>query len=237
MRSARLLAVLVLVACKKPAAEPVRVAAAADLSRAFEELGPKLGAPVIFSFGASGLLSKQLVEGAPFDVFAAANASFVEAAVKAGACDAATVQPYARGRLAVWSKLGAVPLERLGDEQYTRIAIANPEVAPYGRAAKEALVSAGLWERVEQRLVFGENVRQALQLAQTGNVEAAVVADALVVGDANAAVVDSAMHPPLVQVIAVCVKGANRSGGDGFVKLVRSEEGQAVLKKFGFEPP
>jgi len=234
----RLVAVVLLLACNKPAAPaPVRVAAAADLSRAFEELGAKLGTPVTFSFGSSGLLSKQLSEGAPFDVFAAASASFVEAAVKAGACDAATVQPYARGRLAVWSKLGPVPLDELGDGKYQRIAIANPEVAPYGKAAKEALVAAGLWERVEQRLVFGENVRQTLQLAQTGNVEAAIVADALVFDAKEAVLVDPSKHQPLVQVLAVCTKGANRAGGEAFVKLVRSAEGLAVLKKYGFEPP
>lgn len=232
------LAVVLLLGCQRAAAPaPVRVAAASDLSRAFEELGPKLGAEVTFSFGASALLSKQLAEGAPFDVFAAASASFVDAAVKAGACDGATARPYARGRLAVWSKLGRVPLEELGDARYRHIAIANPEHAPYGRAAKEALVAAGLWERVEGRLVYGENVRQTLQLAQTGNAEVSLVALALVMNDGNAVLIDSARHAPIVQALAVCVKGANRAGGEAFSKLVLSNEGQAVLKRYGFEPP
>jgi molybdate transport system substrate-binding protein len=233
-----LLTLLLAAGCQKAAAPaPVRVAAAADLSRAFEELGAQLTPPPVFSFGSSGLLAKQLEQGAPFDVFAAADTAFVEAAVKAGACDGATAQPYARGRLAVWSKAGPVALEQLGDEKYRRIAIANPEVAPYGRAAKQALVSAGLWERVEGRLVYGENVRQTLQLAQTGNVEAALVAHALIFDAKEAVLVDAAKHQPLIQALVVCVHGQNRAGGEAFVQRVRSAEGEAVLKKYGFEPP
>ncbi|MBL8949786.1 MAG: molybdate ABC transporter substrate-binding protein [Myxococcaceae bacterium] len=237
MRLCLALTLAVLACSKRAEHQPVRVAAASDLTRAFEALGQKLGTPVTFSFGSSGLLSKQLVEGAPFDVFASANVAFVDSAVKAGVCDGATAQPYARGRLAVWSKAGPVMLEELGDEKLHHIAIANPEHAPYGKAAKEALIAAGLWERVEKRLVYAENIRQTLQLAETGNVEAAVVALALVKGDPHAVLVDAAKHQPLVQGIVVCTKGENRTGGEAFVKLVRSEEGQAVLKRYGFEPP
>ena len=232
-----LLTLLLFAGCQKEARAPVRVAAAADLSRAFEELGQQLSPPPVFSFGASGLLSKQLAEGAPFDVFAAANASFVQAAVKAGACDGATVREYARGRLAVWSQQGPVALSDLVDEKYRRVAIANPEVAPYGKAAKQALVSAGLWERLEGRLVFGENVRQTLQLAQTGNVEAAIVADALVYDAKEAVRIDPGLHEPLIQALVVCKNGGNRAGGEAFVKRVLSEEGAAVLEKYGFAPP
>jgi molybdate transport system substrate-binding protein len=236
MRTLFVALLFALAGCKaRVGAAPVRVAAAADLSRAFEELGKQVEPAPVFSFGSSGLLAKQLAEGAPFDVFAAANVAFVEQATRSGACGPA--ERFARGRLAVWTKTGGVALEALGEEQYARIAIANPEHAPYGQAAKEALVSAGLWERVEKRLVYGENVRQTLQLAQTGNVEAAIVARALVEADPHAVVVDGALHQPLTQAIAVCTHGENRAGGEAFVKRVRSAEGRAVLKKYGFEPP
>jgi len=226
---------LLLLACKSPGPGPVRVAAAADLSRAFEELGARLDPRPVFTFGASGLLAKQLAEGAPFDVFAAASEAYVEQAEKAGACEKG--ERFARGRLAVWTKEGGVALDALGDERFARIAIANPEVAPYGRAAKEALVAAGLWERVEKRLVYGENVRQALQLAQSGNVEAAIVADALVASYAQAVLVDETQHQAVVQAIAVCKHGTNRTGGEAFMKLVRSEPGLALLKQYGFGAP
>lgn len=230
-------ALMLLVGCKQGSTgpAPVRIAAAADLSRTFEELGRSMQPPPVFSFGSSGLLAKQLAQGAPFDVFAAANESFVEQAVQAGACEAP--QRYARGRIAVWTKSGGVKLEDLGDEKLLRIAIANPEHAPYGQAAKEALSAAGLWERVQPKLVLGENVRQALQLAQSGNVEAAIVAYGLVAGEKEAVLVDESRHQPLVQALSVCRHGQNRAGGEAFVKLVRSAQGQAVLKRYGFEPP
>ena len=229
---------VVFVACRKPdAPTPLRVAAASDLSRAFEELGRRLEPAPVFTFGSSGLLAKQLAGGAPFDLFAAANRGYVDDAVKAGACDGATARSYARGRLAVWSKAGPVKLDELRDEKHQSIAIANPDHAPYGRAAKEALASAGLWDAVEPRLVLGENIRQTLQLAQTGNVEVAIVALALVMDEPNAVRVDAAAHQPLIQALAVCRNGGNRAGAEAFAKLLESDQGRAVLAKYGFEPP
>jgi molybdate transport system substrate-binding protein len=238
-----LAAVLLLVACREkpaPAPAPVRVAAAADLTPVFEELSRGFEPKVELTFGSSGLLARQLKEGAPFDVFAAANVSFVDDAIKSGACDAATKRSYARGRLAVWTREGAaVPLEALGDERFKHIALANPEHAPYGQAAKEALASAGLWEKVEPRVVYADNVRAALQLAQTGNAEVALVAASLVSGqDAGAfTLVDEAKHKPLEQALVVCVHGANAAGGRAFADLVTSEKGRAVLGRYGFSPP
>jgi molybdate transport system substrate-binding protein len=233
-------ACMLLVACKREreaAIDPVRVAAASDLSGAFEALKTSFDGGLELSFGASGMLATQLAAGAPYDVFAAANTEYVEKAVKAGACDGATVQKYARGRLAVFSTSGAAKLEALGDERFKRIAIANPDTAPYGRAAKEALTAAGLWERVSARLVFGESVRQTLQLAQTGNVDAALVAHSLVMGSDKATLVDEQLHAPLLQAVALCKGGKNAEGGRRFIALLRSEQGVEVLKRYGLEPP
>ena len=241
-----------LVACRRapsPASEraPVRVAAAADLSSAFGELGRAFerdtGQPVVFSFGSTGLLAKQLREGAPFDLFAAASASFVDDVVAAGACDGSTKVAYARGRIALWSKRGGVaPPASLADvaaPRFKRVAIANPEHAPYGQAAREALVRAGVWAAVEPRLVLGENVRQALQLAETGNVEVAVVALSLVATDAvnPSLVVDEALHGPIDQALAVCNRGKRRDGGEAFGRYVTSEPGRAVMRRYGFLLP
>lgn len=225
----------------------VRVAAASDLSLAFEVLGRtferETGRRVTFSFGSTGLLAKQIQEGAPFDVFAAANVSFVEGVVAAGACDGATKAPYARGRIALWTKRSAaIPptgLVDLAEARFQRIAIANPEHAPYGQAAKQALERAGLWDTVRPRLVYGDNIRQAFQFAETGNVEAAIVALALVVNDRENpwSLIDHTLHDPIDQALVVCTRGHDREGGTSFARFVNGESGRAVMRQYGFLLP
>ena len=222
--------------------EPVQVAAASDLTLAFEELGKlfetRTGQKVTFSFAASGALAKQLSQGAPFDVFAAANASFVDSAVQAGACDGQSKARYAQGHLVVWSKQGGVKVASLRDLEspnIKHIAIANPEHAPYGKAAREALTKAGLWPALEGKIVQAENVRQALQFAQTGNADVAIVALSLVIKDDSGQRFDVAanLHQPLEQTLVVCRHGKNADGGRAFVKLLESDEGQQLLRRYG----
>lgn len=242
---------LALTACKRekaPAANgPVLVAAAADLTLAFEDLGrsfeKQTGKTVTFSFGSTGLLARQLEQGGPFDVFAAANVSFVDQVVAAGACDGATKAPYARGRIAVVTRKGAATppksVGELAEPRFAHIAIANPEHAPYGQAAREALRSAGVWGAVEPRLILGENVRQTMQYVATGNVEVAIVALALVVNDHQNPwfLVDQGLHKPIDQALAVCNHGSNRQGGAEFVQFINSESGRAVMRRYGFLLP
>jgi molybdate transport system substrate-binding protein len=226
----------------KNAAGPVLIAAAADLSVAFEEMGKlfeaRTGHKVTFSFGASGALASQLSEGAPFDMFAAANASFVDKAVQAGACDGGTKALYARGHLVAWTKqhLGLRTLADLQRASVKKIAIANPEHAPYGKAAREALTTAGLWPALESKIVQAENVRQALQFAQTGNADVAIVALSLVARDSTGSLlpVDPALHGSIEQTLVVCRHGKNAAGAREFAKLVESSDGQALLERYGF---
>jgi molybdate transport system substrate-binding protein len=224
--------------------ETLQVAAAADLTVAFEELGKlfeaRTGQKVTFSFGASGMLAKQLSEGAPFDLFAAANSSFVDSAVQAGACDGASKASYARGHVVVWSKHGGVVVRALSDLQspdIKHIAIANPEHAPYGKAAREALTKAGLWSALESKIVQAENVRQALQFAQTGNADVAIIALSLVAKDDtnNQLAIDPSLHGPIEQTLVVCKHGKNVDGARAFAKLTLSSDGQALLKRYGFD--
>lgn len=236
-----LLVFLVLAGCRSAAPQPLRVAAASDLTEVFTELGTRFEAEtktkVVFSFGSSGLLAKQIAEGAPFDVFAAANASFVDATVKAGACDAATAQRYARGRLAAWSLSGPLPsLASIADETNKRIALANPEHAPYGKAAKEALEKAGLWKQLESRVVFAENVRQALQLAQTGNADVALVAYSNVVNrkDGVTLLIDDALYSPIEQSLVRCSRGGQGEAAIRFVEFLGKNESQELMKRSGF---
>lgn len=241
--------VLGLGCAKKPAQQgtAVRVAAAADLSAAFEELAQTYerttGQRVELTFGSSGQLSHQIREGAPFDVFASANTGFADAAIEAGACDAATKGLYARGLLVVWSSRNnhAASLADLADNRFRSIAIANPEHAPYGRAAKQALERGGVWGAVEKHLVYAGNVRQALVLAQSGNADAAIVARSLL-GPASAKDgmifdVPEALYDPLVQALVACSRGKNPLGGKAFAAHVLSAEGKAVLQKHGFALP
>ncbi len=242
------LALLATASCKKdppPPKKALKVAAAADLSNAFEDVAAayraKTGQEVKLSFGATGLLERQIAEGAPFDVFAAANVSFVDDAVKAGACFGETKSTYAFGHLVVWTKKGsALPanLADLADPKYAKIAIANPDHAPYGKAAKQALERAGVWDKVSSRIVYGENVRQTLQFAESGNAEVAIVALSLALGS-DGSYVSVEGHDPIEQALVVC-KGEGQplsEDGKAFVAFVGSPEGRRIMRRYGFLLP
>jgi molybdate transport system substrate-binding protein len=228
---------------------PLKVAAASDLAFAFKDVGAAFekatGTPVTFSFGSTGLLARQIAEGAPFDVFAAANVSFADDVVKQGACFADSKAIYGRGRIALWSRKGAplpTTLEELRDAKYVKIAIANPEHAPYGKAAKQALIKAGLWDAIKDRLVYGENIQQTLQFAQSGNADVALVALALaMVTEGGFTAVDPALHEPLDQALVVCKgaggKAAREPAARQFTAFVSSDAGRAIMKRHGFLLP
>lgn len=228
--------------------EPLRVAAAADLALAFKEVGTafekQTGKHVDFSFGSTGLLAKQLVEGAPFDVFAAANVSFVDDVVREGACLGDTKALYAKGRIVLWSKdPWALPkdITELKDPKYAKVAIANPEHAPYGRAAREAMIKAGVWTTVQPRAVYGENVQQTLMFARSGNADVAIVALSLAVtSPGNYVAIDSSLHEPLDQALVACKggsKGAKTHEARSFIDFVGSEPGRAIMRRYGFLLP
>ena len=177
-------------------------------------------------------------------MFAAANVSFVDEVVKADACDGSTKAMYARGRIVVWLKKsgGIAPvtaLKDLEDARFVKIAIANPEHAPYGRAAKQALETAGIWDRVQSKIVYGENIQQTLQFAQTGNTEASIAALslAMVTDDGSYFLIDEAMHKPIDQALVVCKRGVNATGARKFAEFVSAPEGRAIMKRFGFLLP
>jgi len=239
---------LTTVGCQAPSSKPLHVAAAADLAHAFAELGPAFSAqatPALdlkLTLGATGLLARQIEQGAPFDLFLAANASYVEQVVKAGVCDGGSVATYARGRLVIWVKgTGGAELTpaALSDARFKHIAIANPEHAPYGKAARDALTHAGVWDRVAARLVYGENVQQTLELARSGNADAAIVGLSLAIGTAKGswAMVDESLYAPIDQALVVCKRGTNGAGARSLVAFLQAPAGRAILRKFGFLMP
>jgi len=225
--------------------QPIRVAAASDLVMAFTALGGEFeratGERVQFTFGSTGLLARQLRERAPFDMFAAASASFVDQVVQAGVCDGRTRALYGRGRIALWVKQAAgapSTLEALRAPRFKRIAIANPEHAPYGRAARQALEQKQLFGELEPRIVYAENVRQALQYAQAGSVEVALVALSLVIADESGSFVqiDDGLHAPIDQELVACTQGARSEGGRRFAEYV-AQRGRATMRRYGFLLP
>lgn len=240
MRRLLLVLLLLVVGCSAQAQDrPLLVAAASDLGPAFTELAKvyegQTGRKVTFTFGSSGQLSQQVLNGAPFEVFASANEAFVDDVVQAGRADPASKRQYALGRLAVWTPAGPAALADLVQPRYRRIAVANPEHAPYGVAAVQALRSAGVYDRVQSRLVYGENVSDTLRLATSGNADAAVVALSLatVTKTGGFTEVPADAHAPLRQ--ALVVTGERKRAAQSFVDLVTSARGRAVLRRYGFQ--
>ncbi len=234
-----------------PATEPptrITVSAAADLIPAFEELGrlftEETGITVVFNFGSTGQLAQQIAQGAPVDLFAAANQAFIQELNELGRVIPDSIALYAVGRITLWTRtdspLTFTTIEDLAQPGIERIAIANPEHAPYGIAAREALQSAGLWDALQPKLIFGENVAQTLQYAETGNVDVAIVALSLSIaaGDEGRWVLlPEALHNPLYQALAVVADSPHEAEARLFAQFVNSPEGRVVMRKYGFILP
>lgn len=189
-----------------------------------------------FSFAASGALTRQIENGAPFDIFLPASDRYAQEAVKAGKADGATTRVFAQGRLAIWSKSGkARSYKDLAKPEIAKVAIANPEVAPYGLAAWQALESQQLWRIVSPKLVRGENVRQAFQFAESGNVDAALVSWTLAHDKGGVLLPDNAHQP--IRHTAVVLTGSRQSAlARRFIQFLLSPTGQQVLRQHGLFP-
>ena len=219
------------------------VAAAADLTPAFEEIGREFESAtktkVVFVFGSTGMLTRQIENGAPVDLFAAANVSYVDELEREGLILPDTKAIYARGRITLWmpneSTLRLQGIADLTRPEVMRIAIANPDHAPYGLAAKQALQSAGIWDRVQPKLVYGDNIRQTLQYAQTGNVEVAIVALSLSTqSNGRWTLIPEEMHEPIDQGLAVIKSTRNEPAARAFATFIVGQQGRAIMKKYGF---
>ncbi len=226
------------------------VAGASDLRPAFEEIGELFTAEtqheVIFDFGSSGQLAQRIIEGAPVDVYASANVSFVDEILDSGVGDPDTKVTYALGRITIWSMLEAWGgwsdlADLVTDPAVEYLAIANPEHAPYGLAAKQALENAGLWERIEPRLVYGENISDTQRLADTGDADAAIVALSLAIaaGDRGEWVLlDEALHQPLEQALVIVTDHPDRvDAATAFAVFVNQPGGREVMVRYGFVLP
>jgi molybdate transport system substrate-binding protein len=217
------------------------VAAAADLTvieQPVTEMFQRItGRKAKFVLGASGLLARQIEQGAPYDVFLSANERFVADLAISGRLVPASVRVYAYGRLGLWSRDGSVTrLEQLRDRRIVHLAMANPAGAPYGAAAKELLESAGLWPVVEPKVVYGENVRQALQFAESGNADAAITAWSLVF-DHDGILLQDSGHKPIRQAGGVVAGRPDEAAAQRFLDLLASDEGRKILAAHGLRLP
>jgi len=247
--SAVLLAVSACARPPQPNSAPNRaltVAAAADLQFAFADVGKlfesQTGQTVTLTFGSTGTLAKQIENGAPIDLFAAANVSYVDGLREKGLIIPETQRLYGRGHIVLASnKIAGIQVKALADlldPKIKHVAIANPNHAPYGLAAKQALVSAGIWDLIQPKLVLGENIRQTLQFIQTGNAEAGIVA--LSIADVPEIIhspIDEQLHQPLNQALGVVTGSAREQAAREFAAHVLSPQGQAIMQKYGFQPP
>lgn len=222
------------------------VAAAADLTQAFEELGREFEAAnktkVVFVFGSTGMLTRQIENGAPMDLFAAANVDYVNQLEQQGLIIPGTKALYARGRITMWTTAdSALNLQTIADlrrPEVKRIAIANPDHAPYGLAAQQALQKAGMWDEVKPKLVYGENIRQTLQYAETGNVDVAIVALSLSQQSKGRWVlIPEELHQPIDQGLAVIKSTRNEPAARAFAAFITGPRGREILAKYGFAFP
>lgn len=214
------------------------IAAASDMANLGDALQEGFSqANLKFSFGSSGMLARQIEAGAPYDVYLSANEDFVLDLAKKGKIRKEDILIYATGRLGLWSKSGTIQDFRdFNKFERVKIAIANPQHAPYGMAAKESLVKAGLWEKLEKDVVFAENVRQTMQFAESGNVDATLTAWSLVF-DKEGILVPGELHRPIRQVGAELSKSKQRKLGRQFMEFLTSQAGRKILLEHGLFVP
>jgi molybdate transport system substrate-binding protein len=230
--------------CARPqTTTPLRIAAASDLQMALPKLTDRFqasaGIVTSITFGSSGQLAEQIKQGAPFDVFLSANETFVQELAKAGFVKPRSVQRYARGTLVLAVFHGVEntvkSLEDLTRPEVKKISLGNPATAPYGKAGKQALQNAQLWDQLQPKIVIAESVRQALLYVQNGDAEAALVGRAIAsVPEVRPVEVDAKFYDPIIQALGVVAATARSADAERFALFVLDAEGQRTLKEFGF---
>jgi len=216
----------------------------ATAERLAADFSLQTGHELRISSGSTGKLHAQILHGAPFDVFLAADADSPRLLEEAGMSVAGSRFTYATGELVLWSAADGVDdcrqdLENLGK---FRLAIANPETAPYGRAAREFLLHAGLWERVATQLVYGENIAQALHFAVSGNARYALIArsqaiDARLPAATCSWAVPADTHAPLLHQAILLQRAAASPAARSFLRYLQGDAARATIRRSGYGVP
>lgn len=227
----------------------ITIAAAADLKYAmdeivteFKKINPESNVEVVY--GSSGKANTQILNGAPFDMFFCADIKYPLDLHKKGLC-ASDVKTYAWGRLVLWSAtldVSKLTMSNLADASITRIAIANPMHAPYGERAREALKSLGLWDKVEKKLVFGENIVQAAQFVTTGNAQVGIIALSIAMNPdlskkGHYLLIPDTLHTPLEQGFIITKRAADNKLARNFADYMEESTSRTIMKKYGFLLP
>jgi molybdate transport system substrate-binding protein len=230
-------------------AEKVTIAAAADLKFAMDEIvsifkTTNPGDELDVIYGSSGKFHTQIQQGAPYDLFFSADIGFPRELAKTGFA-ASEVKTYAVGRIVLWStRMDAtkITLDSLTDPKITRVAIANPKHAPYGKRAEEALRASGVWDKIGPKLIYGENIAHTAQFVQTGNAQVGIIALALAVNPELAIkggywLVPDKLHNPLEQGFIITQRAAGSALAKRFANYMGSKGARAVMAKYGFVLP
>jgi molybdate transport system substrate-binding protein len=229
----------------------LNVAAASDLSFAMKELAAnyekQTGTPVKVTLGSSGNFFTQIQNGAPFDMFFAADIDYPKKLEAAGLGEPGTLYQYATGKIVMWvpadSKLDVSKgLALLVDPSVRKISIANPKHAPYGRAAVAAMTKQGIYEKLTDKLVFGENISQATQFVQSGNADVGIIALSLamapVIADKGRYFeIPQDMYPPLDQGAIVIKASQKKEQAKQFLEFLKTPESVALMQRYGFKLP
>jgi molybdate transport system substrate-binding protein len=233
------------------AAQNLTVAAASDLQFALPAVVAQFekdtGQTVRVTFGSSGNFFAQMQNGAPFDVFLSADIDYPRRLERAGVAERGGLYEYATGRLVLWTRSDSgIDVRRgltvLADARVRRIAIANPEHAPYGRAAVAALRHEGLYDQVRGKFILGENISQTAQFAQSGSADVGVIALALALAPAlkNSGTyfeIPETLHPPIEQAAVVLSSSRLKVLARQFVEALKTPDNVRVLQSFGFAVP
>lgn len=238
------LAFILAAVCASAQAKPeVIVAAAANLSQILKEIGPafeaETGIHPVLSMASTAQLSQQIEYGAPFDVFLSADGVHVDQLVGRGLLHSASRVVYARGVLALWVPPGGkhvlARVEDLASPEIKVIAIAKPELAPYGAAAVTALRNARVWSRVQAKVVYAENINMAVQYGALGNADAVLTAYALVMNSGGTVTrVDLGLYPPIEQALGILTRAEHPAAAQKFVDYLLRGKGRDTLARAGY---
>lgn len=227
------------------------IAAAANLVYVLDALnaafrGKNQSVSINVALGASGSLVAQIRHGAPYDVFLSADRTYPQSLIDSGDADAKSLMTFAHGELVLWTNKPDLKLSTLDavlrDPAVKKIAIANPQTAPYGRAAKQVLEHLGAWTTVQPRIVFGENIAQTAQFVETGNADIGFVALSLLMAPqmksrGSQLRVSADWYDPLAQAAVLTRRGVNNDAARQYLAFLASDEARAILQKFGYSAP